>query len=77
VPSKRLTVAQRQEIFQELVQVQDTCPVRESRQIITQKYDITEHLLRNIEEEGLEREWPPLGDLDVSRRTRIVRPKFA
>lgn len=68
MPSKRLTVSQRQEIFQELVATQDeVMDVRRSRDIIRGRYEITEHILRTIENEGLDKEWPPLGELVVAR----------
>lgn len=61
--AKRLTLQQRQEIFRELVEVQDMVRnVPRSRQIITKKYDISETQLRDIENEGLENEWPPLSE---------------
>jgi hypothetical protein len=61
--AKRLTLQQRREIFHNLVMTQDVEPnVPRSRQIVTEKYDITEAQLRQIEEEGLEKEWPPLSE---------------
>jgi hypothetical protein len=60
---KRLTLQQRQEIFHDLVLTQDmVTDVPRSRQIITERHEITEEQLRSIEEEGLEKEWPPLTD---------------
>jgi hypothetical protein len=59
--SKRLTVDQRREIFFDLVTTQDVVhDVPRSRQLVTKKYSITEAQLRQIEDEGIEREWPPL-----------------
>ena len=61
--AKRLTVQERKEIFHVLVTTQDrglTVPL--SRQQVTKKFDITEALLRQIEEEGLDKEWPPLDE---------------
>jgi hypothetical protein len=61
--AKRLTLQQRREIFHTLVLTQDmVANVPRSRQIVTEKYDITEAQLRQIEEEGLEKEWPPLSE---------------
>ena len=37
-------------------------PVRRSYQIVTEKYDITDVQLRQIEDEGLDKEWPPLNE---------------
>ncbi len=60
--SKRLTIQQRQEIFHALVTTQDMglMTVPQSRQHIAKQFDIGEDQLREIEEEGLEKEWPPL-----------------
>jgi hypothetical protein len=61
--AKRLTLQQRQEIFRELVTTQDLgLPVRRSYQVVTEKHDITEAQLRQIEDEGLDKEWPPLSE---------------
>jgi hypothetical protein len=61
--SKRLTLQQRREIFHALVTTQDMVPnVPRSRQIVTEKFDISEAQLRQIEDEGLEKEWPPLSE---------------
>jgi hypothetical protein len=61
--AKRLTLQQRREIFHALVMTQDMVPnVPRSRQIVMEKFDITEAQVRQIEEEGLEKEWPPLSE---------------
>ena len=61
--TKRLTLQQRREIFHSLVTTQDVVPnVPRSRQIVCEKFDIAEAQLRQIEEEGLEKEWPPLSE---------------
>jgi len=62
--SKRVTLQQRKEIFLELVKTQDLglMSVSQSRQHIAKQFDITESILREIEEEGLEKEWPPLDE---------------
>jgi hypothetical protein len=62
--AKRLTVQQRREIFAKLVATQDTglMSVPESREHVTREFDITEAQLKQIEEEGLEKEWPPLNE---------------
>ena len=63
MPAKRLTVQQRQEIFYDLVRTQDeVLNVPRSRQIVTERFDITEAQLRQIEDEGLDKEWPPLSE---------------
>lgn len=60
--AKRLTLQQRREIFAALVATQDlgTMSVPESRQYTIKQFKITDVQLRQIEEEGLDKEWPPL-----------------
>ena len=60
--SKRLTIKQKQEIFRALVDLQDaqSVTIGESIQQVCQQFGITEHQLDKIQEEGIEREWPPL-----------------
>jgi hypothetical protein len=59
--TKRLTLQQRRDIFRDLVATQDMgIPVRQSYQVISERFEITESQLRQIEEEGLDKEWPPL-----------------
>ena len=61
--AKRLTLQQRQEIFKDLVMTQDVVMnVRKSYEMVTEKYEITEAQLRQIEDEGLDKEWPPLSE---------------
>ena len=61
--NKRPTLEERREIFQALVETQDViADVPRSRQMIAKKFGITEAALRQIEEEGIERQWPPLED---------------
>ena len=62
--SKRLTLQQRREIFHALVDTQDLgiMNVPQSRQHIIKQFSITEQQVREIEEEGLEKEWPPLNE---------------
>jgi hypothetical protein len=62
--AKRLTVQQRKEIFLSLVTAQDRgdLSVPQSRQEVTKQFEITDAQLRQIEEEGLEKEWPPLDE---------------
>jgi hypothetical protein len=63
MPTKRLTLQQRRDIFRDLVATQDLgMPVRRSYQIITEKYELTDAQLKQIEDEGLEKEWPPLNE---------------
>jgi len=61
--AKRLTTQQRKEIFLSLVETQDALNppnVRHSYEVVTEKFDISEDQLKQIEEEGLDNEWPPL-----------------
>jgi hypothetical protein len=60
--TKRLTTQQRQEIFHALVTTQDLgmMTVAQSLQHVMKQYDITESQLRQIEDEGIDKEWPPL-----------------
>jgi hypothetical protein len=61
--AKRLTQQQKQEIFLALVNTQDVIAnVPKSRQLITERFDITEKQLREIEDEGIDNEWPPLSE---------------
>ncbi len=67
--AKRLTLQERREIFRDFVLTQDLLMAQQSgfhvprsRQIVSEKFDITEAQLRQIEEEGLEKEWPPLDE---------------
>ncbi len=60
--AKRLTVQQRKEIFEALVKTQDlgVMTVPQSREHVSKQFEITDAQVRQIEEEGLEKEWPPL-----------------
>jgi hypothetical protein len=64
--AKRLSIQQRREIFQDLVEIQDSLipvNVRKSYEIVTEKYEISEAQLRQIENEGIEKQWPPLNEV--------------
>src|SRR6516165_5174094 len=61
--SKRLTQQQKKEIFLDLVKSQDEgLNVRKSYQMLTERFAITEAQLRQIEDEGLDKQWPPLNE---------------
>jgi hypothetical protein len=61
--AKRLTPQQKQEIFHVLVTTQDVVTnVPKSRQMVTERFEITDKQLREIEEEGIDKEWPPLSE---------------
>ena len=60
---KRLTTQQRQEIFHALVTTQDVVlNVRKSYEVITERFEISDTQLRQIEDEGIDNEWPPLSE---------------
>ncbi|HBI42439.1 MAG TPA: hypothetical protein DDY78_06205 [Planctomycetales bacterium] len=53
--------ALRKEIFLALVETQDKeVGVARSRRLVAERFSVTEILVRAIEEEGLDHEWPPL-----------------
>jgi hypothetical protein len=60
--------ARRKEIFLALVEAQDRLVVAQdqgsgvarSRRLIAERFSVPESLVRAIEEEGLDHEWPPL-----------------
>jgi hypothetical protein len=62
--TKRLTIQQRKEVFHALVTTQDMgmMSVPESRQQVGKHFDLTEAQVRQIEDEGIEKEWPPLNE---------------
>ena len=62
--SKRLTVQQRKEIFHSVVATQDTrlMSIADSYRHVAEQFDITEAQVRQIAEEGIDKEWPPLNE---------------
>ncbi len=69
--TKRLDTQKKQEIFHDLVLTQDmVADVPRSRQIVTEKFEISEEQLRSIEEEGIEHEWPPLSEAPQKQGVR-------
>ena len=51
----------RKEIFLALVEAQDKrLTVAESRRLIARQFGVSEEQIREIEEEGLDGQWPPL-----------------
>jgi hypothetical protein len=62
--AKRLTIQQRKEIFHALVATQDSgvMTVPQSFQHVCKQFDITDAQLRQIQDEGIEKEWPPLDE---------------
>ena len=64
--AKRLTVAERKQVFAGLVAAQDAGEaVAVSVQHVAQHFEITEALVRQIEQEGIDRQWPPLDEVDA------------
>jgi len=61
--AKKLTLTERKQIFHELVSAQDQLrDVARSRELIEEKFGISPEQLRSIENEGIDRQWPPLDD---------------
>ena len=57
-----LSLEQRQEIFLALVEAQDSrMTVAQSRKAMVERFGLSEHQVRRIEQEGVDGEWPPLG----------------
>jgi hypothetical protein len=51
----------RMEIFQALVDAQDQeMGVARSRKVVAERFGISESQIKEIEQEGLDRQWPPL-----------------
>ncbi len=54
--------SRRKEIFFSLVEAQDQkLGVVQSRKLMVENFGVTEREVRRIEEEGIEKQWPPLG----------------
>ena len=57
-----LVETRRKEIFQWLVDSQDQGnSVAQSRVLTAQRFEVSEAVVRSIEREGIDNEWPPLG----------------
>ena len=51
----------RKEVFLALVAAQDhEMEVAQSRKLVAQRFDVSEHQVKQIEREGLDYGWPPL-----------------
>jgi hypothetical protein len=58
---EHLSEARRKEVFLALVDAQDhEMDVAQSRRLVAQRFGIAEGQVRQIEREGMERQWPPL-----------------
>ena len=56
-----LSEDQRKEVFLALVDAQDhDMDVAQSRRVVVQRFGVSESQVREIEREGLDRQWPPL-----------------
>ena len=59
---EQLSEARRKEVFLALVDAQDhEMSVAQSRKLMVQRFGVSESQVRQIEREGMELEWPPLG----------------
>ena len=67
--TKQLSVNDRRAIFFDLVTTQDELPdVAESRRRVAEKFEISESQLRDIEDEGIDQQWPPLEEEEILQR---------
>ena len=56
-----LSEGERREIFRALVEAQDRgLTVERSRRMVAKRFGLSEQRVREIEREGLDRQWPPL-----------------
>jgi hypothetical protein len=61
-PDKPVTEAERMEIFLAVVQAQDDrMTVLQAQKVVAGRFGVSEQQVRNIEQEGLDNDWPPLG----------------
>ena len=59
--SKKLTVEQRKAIFLAVAQAQDGGQsVEGSRKAVAKEFGVSEDVVKKIEQEGSEKDWPPL-----------------
>jgi DNA-directed RNA polymerase sigma subunit (sigma70/sigma32) len=59
---KAPSLEERMEMFLALVEAQDRdMTVTQSRQAIAERFGVSEQRVRQIEREGLDANWPPLG----------------
>jgi DNA invertase Pin-like site-specific DNA recombinase len=57
-----LSEEERKQIFLTLVQAQDQAGVVQSRKEIVKQFGISDRQVRKIEQEGIDKDWPPLGE---------------
>ena len=59
--STKLSVEQRKAIFLSLTEAQDAGQsVEGSRKAVAKQYEVSEDVVKKIEAEGSEKDWPPL-----------------
>jgi hypothetical protein len=59
--SEQLPEERRREVFLALVEAQDRkASVAQSRRLVAERFGLSERQVREIEQEGLDRQWPPL-----------------
>jgi hypothetical protein len=59
---KALSLELRKEVFHALVEAQDSkMTVPQSRKATAERFNLTEKQVRQIEQEGVNGDWPPLG----------------
>ena len=59
---QQLTETRRKEIFLALVDAQDhKIDVARSRRLMVERFGVSDSQVRQIEREGMENQWPPLG----------------
>jgi hypothetical protein len=59
---KTLAVEERMQLFLALVEAQDTrMTVAQSRKAVAERFGVSEEQVRQVEREGLDGNWPPLG----------------
>jgi ribonuclease HII len=59
--SKKLSAEQRKAIFRSVIEAQDAGQsVEGSRKAVAKQYEVSEELVKKIEQEGSDKDWPPL-----------------
>jgi len=62
-PSPLPSEDRRRAIFAALVEAQDRArSVHEAKQEVLARFGVTWNIVERIEQEGMEKDWPPLGD---------------
>jgi hypothetical protein len=59
---RKLSQEQRMEVFKALVEAQDgEVGVARSRKEVAQRFGLSDRQLKQVEQEGVDGDWPPLG----------------